>query len=429
MRQLLCLLILFVTTLQAQVPVDVFTQRLSLDYIIQTNLLVSNAVLKQNIHHGIIPKTPVAPKITTIQEADLSSEDVAHEVLLQSLITNNYVIAVAGSNYIYKFYTIAQIDSILKTRPTAYRKFKQSMIKVPRMHGLTAASVWFISEIAQIIAMPVSSFFAAPHVGLMIMASPLSFINLAITLNVINISHNVQLKNAYGGYKKKRVAARIQKQTNKAFGIRNENSILHHQALVNDSQVFFCINRNNFFVDVAGFLKVNQHKAYFRNVKLFCEKYKNCDTLNNILNNRNISKQMRCIFAINYLHTYYPNIYNDFINTFYKSVIKQPSKDCSIIKDAMVKQWIYRLCEVKNLNALEPILYQMPPNIKVYEVLELFDNIIIKYWAENMRQQDFYVFRKFVKGFKKTTYQLLHQSDEPFTQQHADVLLVNCKLL
>ncbi len=428
MRQLLGLLVLFVTTLQAQVPADVITQRLYLDYKIQTTLMVSNAVLKQKIHQGILPKATYTQKNTIPQEADFSSEAVADELLLQSLITGNHVVAVVGSNHIYKFYTVAQIDSMLRINPTAYNEFKQSMIKVARLYGLTAASVWFISEFTQIIAVPVSAFLGAPHVGLMIVASPLSFINLAITLNIINISHNVQLKNAYGGHKKKRVAAGIQRKTNKAFGIRNENSILHHQALVNDSQVFFGINRNNLFIDIASFLKINQHKAYFRNIKLFCKKHKNTDTLQNILNNRDISKQMRCIFAINYLHTYYPNLYNNLSNTFYKSVIKLPAKDCSMLKNAIIKQWVYALCEVKNLHALEPILRKMPPNLKVYEVLELFDNIIIKYWAENMQQQDFKVFRKFVKGFKKTTYQLLQQSDELFTQQHADVLLVNCKL-
>jgi hypothetical protein len=60
--------------------------------------------------------------------------------------------------------------------------------------------------------------------------------------------------------------------------------------------------------------------------------------------------------------------------------------------------------------------------------MDLFDAIILKYWALHMNKQNFKAFRKMIKGFKKTNYQLLNQSDEYFTAAHTDVLLLNCGL-
>lgn len=429
MRLLIILMLFAVTWLNAQVPVGVFTERLYLDYKIQTTLLVSNEVLHHKIENGIIKKAQGVNKLKIHSDSNYTSEDVANEALLQSLINNSQVIAIVGSNQVYKFYTIAQLDSAYKHNPNAYQAFKETMVKVGRLHGLTAATVWFVSEFTQIIAVPVSAFLGAPHVGIMLVASPLSFINLAIALNVMNISHNIKLKNAYGGYKNKRLAERVQRKVKRTFGIRNENSILHQYAMHNDTQVYFGINRNNLFIDIGSFLKLNQHKAYFRNIKRFCKSNINNDTLNAILNNKQISKQMRCIFAIDYLYNFYPTLHQQLTHKFYKSVVAKPLHERQVYSNAHVKQWIYSLCTIKNLADAEPILRQFPSGLKVYEALELLDNIIIKHWAENMRKQDFKAFRRMVTGMRKTNYILLKQSDEIFTQQHVDVLLLNCNLL
>ncbi|MCG9879779.1 MAG: hypothetical protein MH472_04205 [Bacteroidia bacterium] len=93
-----------------------------------------------------------------------------------------------------------------------------------------------------------------------------------------------------------------------------------------------------------------------------------------------------------------------------------------------IKSWVYRMCEIKNLDQLGTVLRDIPPHIKVHNVLELFDSIILKYWAENMNAQGFASFRKMVKGFKKSSYQLLKQSDQYFTQEHADIILLNSGL-
>ena len=77
---------------------------------------------------------------------------------------------------------------------------------------------------------------------------------------------------------------------------------------------------------------------------------------------------------------------------------------------------------------MEWALRQVPSQVKVHDVLYLFDHIILKYWSENMNKQNFKAFRKMIKGFKKSSYQLLQQSDVYFNSEHIDLLLLNCDL-
>ncbi|MFN4083392.1 MAG: hypothetical protein ACK4K9_07135 [Bacteroidia bacterium] len=413
-------------TTKAQIPIKNLSDKLYLDYKIQTTLLLSQYTLHQKIKAQILAKSE---NIKTINpdSAWYRAEEIAIEVL-QNILINNNAFTNSETTIIKDFISISCTDSFEIEKDNFFKDFGNTFTKIARLHGVAVAVVWFASEFAQIISIPVTAALGVPQYGAMLAASPLSFINLIVSIKAVSIQNQIRLNKAYEKRKNKQQAKKIIKNANKTFGIKNENSILHKVGSKSDSTTFISINKNNFMIDVGSFWRLNQHKAYFRNVKLFAKNQIKNDSVLLILNNKKLSKQMRVLFAIDYLCYYNPLDFDLLKRKVYKSVIVLPNDISNCIIENNTKAWVYKLCEIENFNLLEDVLKQCPEGLKVYDVFELFDNIVLKYWAKNMKNPGFKKFRNVVKGINKTYYQSLQKSDNLFSIQLIEALIKNCKL-
>ena len=420
------LLFLYTCSIYAQLPTSVVTERHKLDYQIQTSLLVSNQILQDLIASSILPKQVATEQVRHTHTAQKAEDFTAY--LLQDMHKLKRDTFIFFSKEDKRFLERTKADSAVQIRENFFSDFRYTSRKIARLHGVTAVTVWFLSEFVQIISIPVTAAFGVPEVGVMLVASPLNFINMAITIKAIDISNQINLKQAYGGSKNKRASKRIRRKVYHAYKIKNENTLLHFLESKNDTNYFISINRNNIFTEMYSLFRLNQHKLYYRNVKRFCQKQENNDSLLAILNQTGISKEMRSLYTAVYLHQTQAALYAQFANLFHQSVVKIASTNQQLKLRTDLKNWVYTVCEIKNLKELEWALRQLPPQVKVHEVMELFDGIILKYWALHMNKQNFKAFRKMIKGFKKTNYQFLQQSDEYFTASHVDVMLLNCGL-
>lgn len=428
MTRLLNSLILLLCSISmwAQTPVGKLSDRHYLDYKIQSSLLFSNAVLSEKIKLKILPNSICTDSLKTdyvLASAEEFTVDLTKDGLY-FLADTLYVLTSPIQNFRERSF----LDSVDGIHPNFFTEFKYTSRKIARLHGVAAVSVWFLSEFVQIVSIPITAALGIPEVGVMIVASPLNFINMAITIKIINIKHQVSLKRAYGGHATKRAAIKAKRKIENLYKIKNENTIIHYLDTKNDTNYYVSLNRNNLFTEAFSLFRLNQHKVYYRNIKRFCKRELSCDTLNKILKSKHISKQMRSVYALEYLHKNNPELFHKFSGLHYKSFHQHAGDKREIGLRDDVKRWVYQLCEIKNLSELESILRQIPPQIKVYETLDLFDSIILKYWAENMNKQGFSSFRKMVKGFMKSNYQLLQVSDEYFGQKHVDIILLNSGL-
>jgi len=428
MLKLTHLLLLFFSffTSWGQVSMAVLSDRHYLDYKIQSTLIISSEVLREHIKAGILPASQcnIEPKQFSLSpSAEEISLDLSKDVLY---VTNDTLYVLSGA--VQHFRDRSFLDSVQTIHPNFFTEFKYTSRKIARLHGVAAVSVWFLSEFVQIVSIPVTAALGVPELGVLIVASPLNFINMAITIKVINIAHQVNLKRAYGGHSNKRKALDLKRQIARKYAYKNENTILHQIAQKADNDYYVSINRNNLFTEAFSLFRLNQHKVYYRNMKRFCAKELPCDTLSTILACNSISKQMRTVYALEYLHKNNPEKFQVFANLHHKSFHQHVSANSTLGLREDVKKWVFNLCEIKDLAQLENILRQLPPQIKVHEVLDLFDGIILKYWAENMNKQKFKSFRKMVNGFEKSNYQLLQLGDEYFSPMHVDIILINCGL-
>ena len=420
------LLFFFACPLYAQLPTAIVVERHKLDYQIQTTQLVSNQILQALITSKILPKQIFNEQMSYAQATQKAEDFTAHLLQDNSNLKRDTFILV--SNEDKRFLERTKADSANQISDNFFADFKHTSRKIARLHGVTAVSVWFLSEFVQIVSIPVTAAFGVPEIGVMIVASPLNFINMAITIKAIDISNQINLKHAYGGAKNKRASKRIKRNLYKEYKIKNENTLLHFLELKNDTNYFISVNRNNIFTEIYSLLRLNQHKLYYSNVKRFCHKQDNGDSLLAILDQTGISKEMRSLYAAVYLHQTRPELFNQFAANYHQSMVKIASKNQQLMLRTDLKNWVYTVCEIRNLKELEWALRQVPPHVKVHEVMDLFDTIILKYWALHMNKQNFKAFRKMIKGFKKSNHQLLNQSDEYFTAAHTDVLLLNCGL-
>jgi hypothetical protein len=428
MNKLSATLILFFFTwsLYAQLPTSMLIERHKLDYQIQTTLLVSNQILQELVTSNILPKQNSTEQVSDIHNAQKAEDFTAYLIQDMSKLKRDTFILLSKEDK--GFLERTKADSANPIRDNFLADFKHNSRKIARLHGVTAVSVWFLSEFVQIISIPVTAAIGAPEIGLMLVASPLNFINMAITIKAIDISNQINLKHAYGGAKNKRASNKIKRNLYRDYKIKNENTLLHFLELKNDTNYFISVNRNNIFTEIFSFLRLNQHKLYYTNLKRFSRKQVNGDTLLAILDQKGISREMRSLYAAIYLHQTHPELFNQFTALYHQSMVKIASKNKQLMLRTDVKNWVFTVCEIRNIKELDWALRQMPPDVKVHEVMDLFDAIILKYWALHMNKQNFKAFRKMIKGFKKTNYQLLNQSDEYFTAAHTDVLLLNCGL-
>ncbi|MCG9879778.1 MAG: hypothetical protein MH472_04200 [Bacteroidia bacterium] len=302
MLRLIYSLILFFASfnLWAQVSISKLSDRHYLDYKIQTTILVSSEVLKENVKHQILPDALCNSKkpsnVTTVSAEQLSL-DLTKDVLY--LVNDTlYVIRDVIQNFRLRSY----LDSVQPVKINFLNDFKYTSRKIARLHGVAAVTVWFLSEFVQIVSIPITAALGIPEVGVLIVASPLNFINMAITIKAINVSHQLSLKKAYGGFVKKRQAIKNRKKIERKYVSKNENTILHQLATSQDTAFYVSLNRNNLFTEIFSLFRLNQNKVYFRNIKRFVKKNNVCDTVLNILQNKYISKQMRSVYAIDYLH-------------------------------------------------------------------------------------------------------------------------------
>lgn len=427
MNKLVTTVALFFTCpLFAQIPTDILVERHKLDYQIQTTLLVSNQILHELITSKILPKQIYNEQVSLAQTNEKAEDFTAHILQDNSSLKRDTFIFLSKEDK--RFLERTKADSANQMRDNFFADFKHTSRKIARLHGVAAVSVWFLSEFVQIVSIPATAAIGAPEIGVMIVASPLNFINMAITIKAIDISNQINLKHAYGGSKNKRASKRIKRNLFIEYKIKNENTLLHFVETKNDTNYFISVNRNNIFTEIYSLLRLNQHKLYYRNVRRFCQKQDNGDSLIAILDQTGISKEMRSLYTAVYLHQTRPELFNQFAAMYHQSMVKIAAQNQQLMLRIELKNWVYTVCEIRNLKELEWVLRQMPPHVKVHEVMELFDAIILKYWALHMNKQNFKAFRKMVKGFKKTHYQLLNQSDEYFTAAHMDALLLNCGL-
>jgi hypothetical protein len=428
MQRLIHSLLLFIYSMSvhAQVPLGKLGERHKLDYKIQTTVLISSQVLKNLLNNNLLP-------IKTVEEQSIKSlskqnaEDFS-SYLIQNpgIIEQDTLKASTHAEIVFVQRTL--LDSVIEHPNNFFTDFKLTSRKIARLHGITAVSVWFLSEFVQIISIPATAVLGVPEIGVMIVASPLNFINMGITIKAIDFSNQIKLQQAYGGFSKKKKAQRVQRKVYQAYKIKNENTLLHMLEPRNDTSYFISIDRNNIFTEIFSLLGLNPHKINYNNLKRFSRDKHNHDTLMSILKQNHISKEMRSLYACIYMSKRDPAMFEQFAQIHFKSISKQAlNSQISRVRDDL-KKWVFTLCELREIKDLEWVLRQVPSQVKVHEVMYLFDHIILKYWSENMNKQNYKAFRKMIKGFKKSSYQLLQQSDAYFNSDHIDLLLLNCDL-
>lgn len=324
------------------------------------------------------------------------------------------------------FMQASLFDEIEVSHPNFLQHVALEFKELARMHGVSVATVWFVTEFTQITAITVLTAYGLGQYALLAPFIPLSFINTGIAIHLKTIKHNRKMRKGYGGRSVKRSAERLEKEIQKDL-----NQHFRHTVLVSfphqhpDSLRLLAVQDPTWLSLMFRGGRLNPSRMYFRKARRYFRKTTDEDhEVRAIFRDKALQKSTRTLFAIQRLHSVdsvaFENFYQQFPQTF-ATVEAAPYRAAAAPVEA--KAWVYEMLRKTHPEQLREGLRAVPEGLPVRVVLDLLEEHIYPTWAREMKKSDFRVFRRMVKGTRAFRYESLLVQNHPWTHLHAQRLL------
>lgn len=294
------------------------------------------------------------------------------------------------------------------------------------MHGVSVATVWFVTEFTQITAITVLTAYGLGQYALLAPFIPISFINTGIAIQLKSFKHHRNLRKGYGGRALKREAGRLEKAIEHELKQNYRNTVLvafpHSHA---DSLRLLALQDPSWLSLTFRGGRLNPSRMYFRKARRYFRKTTDENhELREIFRDKSLHKVTRTMLAIQRLHSVdslaFEGFYEEFSQTF-TTVEAGPYREAAGLIDT--KAWVYEMLGKTYPEQLREGLRTVPDGLSVRVVLDLLEEYIYPTWAREMKKSDFRMFRRMVKGTQAFRYESLLVQNHPWTHLHARRLL------
>lgn len=413
-----------------------FFIRLETDYAIQTLLFESRNVVAELERVGVLPlvarqlrDVPARPEPEDCLERYLA-ESVA-KAWVDSTIMGLYGDAWVGQPCRAQFLKSSLYDQVDTAHHGFLREITLEFRELARMHGISVAAVWFISEFAQIAAITVLTASGLGELALLAPVIPLSFVNTGIAIQVKALRHSRRVRKGYGGKANKRLALQTEKALAQRYHLNYRSALLTGFGTdVIDTLQLAAIQDPSLVSRVFRGGRRNSERMYYGKLKWFVkeEGLKNCRCAS-LFTLKEHSRRLSTMMALRCLHDHEPAAFATFEQRFPEVLIKTPGDAwLSAAGDVDAKEWVYYLLTRDYPEELRDGLARIPKTLTVREVCDLLERLVYPYWARTMKKADFKAFRRMVKGTQSFVYATLDEQNRNWNFGYTQRLLTECRL-
>jgi hypothetical protein len=413
-----------------------FFEQLELDFEVQTQLFYSRMFSDSLERAGILERTArTLVKVPT--------EDLAEDCLLRYLaesVTKQWIDSVLtvkraetwlGSDCRQRFLEASLYDQVAYHHDGFVREVALEFKELARMHGVSVATVWFLTEFTQIAAITVLTAYGLGQYALLAPFIPLSFINTGIAIQIKSIRHHHRMRKGYGGRSVKKEAARIEQSLQYGLNLNYRNTIISTlEPVMGDTITLIAIQDPSWLSVLFRGGKRNPSRMYLGKLKHFLRKNGVSNPhYERLCSDKALTKRMRTVLALRYMHDQDALLFDDFAS-LNEGVFSEVPTDVylSACADAEVKQWVFFLLKRNAPEELRDGLARIPDQLAVGEVIDLLENLVYPYWARNMKKSDFRAFRRMVKGTRSFRYGALLEQNQPWSFGYTERLLAACHM-
>lgn len=413
-----------------------FFVQLETDYAIQTVLFESRSAVLELERAGVLPE--VARQLRYVPSRP-EPEDCIERYLAESVAKawiDSALFAMHGDAWVgqpcrERFLASSLYDQVETSHPGVLREISLEFRELARMQGISVASVWFISEFAQIAAITVLTASGLGELALLAPVVPLSFVNTGIAIQVKAMKHANRVKRGYGGSENKRLARKTEKQLSRKLHLNYKSSLLTgFGTRVNDTLQLVAVQDPSISSRIFRGGRGNGKRMYFGKLRGFM---KDEGLLNSscgqVLDRKLRTRRMNTLLALRCMHDHEPKVFANFLERYPDLAIEVPADEwLSSAADRETKEWVYYLLSRKYPEELRDGLARIPRTLTVREVSDLLERLVYPYWARNMKRADFKVFRRMVKGTRSFIYASLREQNRNWNFGYTQRLLTECRL-
>ncbi len=413
-----------------------FFVRLETDYAIQTLLFESRTVVLELERAGVIPavsrnlrEVPTQPEPEDCLERYLA-ESVA-KAWIDSTLMNHYGDAWVGQPCRAEFLASSLYDEVEMAHHGFLREILLEFRELARMHGISVASVWFISEFTQIAAITVLTASGLGELALLAPVIPLSFVNTGIAIQVKALRHASRVRKGYGGRAQKRLARSTEKALAQRYHLNYRSVLLTGFGTnVLDTVELAAIQDPSLMSRIVRGGRRHSERMYYAKLKWFLNDVGAGEcTCAKLFDLKEHSRRLSTLMALRCLHDHEPEVFAAFSARFPDVLLEVPGDAwLTSAADRRAKEWVYYLLTRQYPEELRDGLARIPNTLTVREVNDLLERLVYPYWARTMKKADFMVFRRMVKGTRNFVYATLSEQNRNWNFGYTQRLLTQCRL-
>lgn len=324
------------------------------------------------------------------------------------------------------FLSASLYDEIKVNHPNVVQHIALEFKELARMHGVSVATVWFVTEFTQITAITVLTAYGLGQYALLAPFIPISFINTGIAIQLKSVKHNRRMRKGYGGREIKRTAEALEKEITKDLKQNYRNTVLVSFPHAHpDSLRLLAVQDPTWFSLTFRGGRLNPSRMYFRKARRYFRKTTDeSHEVRDIFRDKELKKHTRTLFAIQRLHTEDSLAFEAFYAQFSQTFTTVGASDYyAAVGSTEAKAWVYEMLRKTYPEQLREGLRAVPSGLSVRVVLDLLESYIYPTWAREMKKSDFRMFRRMVKGTRAFRYESLLVQNHPWTHLHAQRLL------
>ena len=407
---------------------DTYYNQLLLDYKIQTVLTYASEVTHSLEEASVLLSIDAeVGALDTLYPLPLYFAETIANILIDSLLNR----AKDSGDYSVEcrevFEKTSMIAFVSIHQPHVLKRIGLRFQQLARLHGVTVATVWFSTEFAQIAAIALLTNYGLGHYALLAPFIPLSFINTGLAIEIKNINHHRKMRKGYGGAKIKKTASKVEKKKRKEMGLHTKQGVFHVFPSADKQEPngqYIISFKPKLLPIIFGGLRFKPDYLYWRKLKRWA-KANDTSAVKfwQIVDSDKIDKQLRCVLYMDYLHKYdrrlwelYKQEQPEIVKPF---ILQKPMSDFALM-DA--KLWVYKGLLANDLSEMSGFIDSIPGSLSIRQVLDLFEKIILPYWAVHMKRPGFVDFRKVVKGHKAFKYKSLLKANQMWDANSSKLL-------
>lgn len=420
---------------RAQHDEAMFVQ-LELDYFMQTQLLRSIEIIDEFERQGILER--LGQHLVRVP-ADPDPEECAVRYLAESVAKgwiDSALVISKGDLWVGRecreaFLTASLYNEVELQHGGFLREISLEFKELARMHGVSVATVWFLTEFTQIAAITVLTAYGLGQYAILAPFIPLSFINTGIAIQLKSVRHHKGLRRGYGSRTVKREAMFHERNVRDRLGLYYRGTLLTaFGEEVHDTTLLVAVQDPVWISKILRGGRRNPERMYFGKARAYVRRNAaDASAYERIFSDKTKSKRMRTMLTVQYMFSADTELFSSFKKRYPEVFIEVPTDVyLTAAADAGVKSWVYYMLQRDAPEELRDGLARIPELLSVRETLDLLENLIYPYWARNMQKSDFRAFRRMVKGTRDFRYATLTEQNKLWNLRFTQRLLTGCHM-